>query len=91
MAIELQACRFLVLVILVGFFLPSSTIQARTLHTQTHDHHAIMKPTGSHGVMGYCITEVLGLWSTNNSHPFSSRRELSVSNPEGGPSRGDNN
>jgi hypothetical protein len=85
MARELQARSFLVLVILVSFFLLSSTIQARTLHAQTHHHHAIMKPTGSRGVTGYYITEVFGLWGTNNSDPILPRRDLS------GPSPGDNN
>jgi hypothetical protein len=84
MARELQAHRFLVLFILVSFFLLSSTIQARTLHAQTHHHHAIMKPTGNRGVTGYYITEVLGIWETNNySDPILPRRDLA------GPSPGD--
>ncbi|KAE8021564.1 hypothetical protein FH972_007443 [Carpinus fangiana] len=52
MARELQARHFLVFAILVSFFFLSSTIQARTPHAQTHCHHAIMNPTGSHGVTG---------------------------------------
>jgi len=84
MARELQARRFLVLVILVSFFLLFYTIRARTLHVKTHHRHAIMKPTRSHGVTGYYITKVFDLWETNNSDPILPRRDLS------GPSPGDN-
>uniref|UniRef100_A0A2N9I1W5 Uncharacterized protein n=1 Tax=Fagus sylvatica TaxID=28930 RepID=A0A2N9I1W5_FAGSY len=43
---ELQACRFLVLVLCLGFVFVLSTIQARTLHAPNHHHHhnAMMKP-----------------------------------------------
>jgi hypothetical protein len=48
-----------------------------------------MNPTGSHGVTGYYITKVHGLQGIKNSDPILNRRELSDSNPGGGPSPGD--
>ena len=81
MAREFQARHLLVLAILASFFFLSCTIQAHTLHAQTHCHHAIMNPTENHGVMGYYITEAMD--------SIFNRRELSNSNPgKGGSSLG---
>jgi hypothetical protein len=68
------ARRFLVLVILVSFFFPSSTMQARSLNAQTGCHLAKMKPLGkpwSDGLLYYSSSSPL-----ENFDPISSRRAL---------------
>ena len=43
MARELQVCRYIVLVLFLGFVMVFSTIQARTLNAPNYN-HAMMKP-----------------------------------------------
>jgi hypothetical protein len=67
---ELQACRFLVLVLCLGFVFVLSTIQARTLHAPNHHHHhhAMMKHP-SQAKTGHYFDEVLGLWGIKHPGP----------------------
>ncbi|KAK7854631.1 hypothetical protein CFP56_031533 [Quercus suber] len=72
MARELKACRFLVLVLFIGFVLVFSTIQARNLHTPNHHHHhhAMMKPMSpSQAGTDHYFVEVLNLWGIKTSGP----------------------
>ena len=73
MARELQACRFIVLVLFLGFVMVFSTIQARTLHAPNHHHHhrAMTKPMSpsQFARMDHYFAEVLNLWGHKQSGP----------------------
>ena len=73
MAREVQAWRFVVLVLFLAFALVLSTIQARTLHAPNHHHHynALMKPMSpSQAGTGHYFAEFLDeLWGIKNSGP----------------------
>ena len=73
MARELQACRFIVLVLFLGFVMVFSTIQARTLHAPNHHHHhrAMTKPMSPSQLAGtdHYFAEVLDLWGRKHSGP----------------------
>ena len=72
MARELQACRFIVLVLFLGFALVFSTIQARDLHTPNHQlhHHAMMKPLSpSQAGNGHYFVEAFDLFGLKHSGP----------------------
>ena len=81
MAGKLQSCRFVFLVLFLGFVMVFSTIQARTLNAPNY-HLAMMKPMSpSQGKQGHYFVEVLPLWGIKqkqNPSPPSS----------GGPSKG---
>ena len=75
MAGKLQSCRFVVLVLFLGFVMVFSTIQARTLHASNYN-HAMMKPMSpSQAKQGHYFVEVLHLWGIKQNqtpHPLSS-------------------
>jgi|UniRef100_A0A2N9I1X0 hypothetical protein len=88
MAREVQAWRFLVLVLFLGFAFVLSTIQARTLHAPNHHHHynALMKPMSpSQAGTGHYFAEVLDeLWGIKDSGPSGGGSGHEYVNSEGG-------
>ena len=83
MAGKLQSCRFVVLILFLGFVMVFSTIQARTLHASNYN-HAMMKPMSpSQAKQGHYFVEVLDLWGIKQKQP---PRTLSGG---GGPSEGE--
>ena len=83
MAGKLQSCRFVFLVLFLGFVMVFSTTQARTLNAPNYN-PAMMKPMSpSQAKQGHYFVEVLPLWGIKHKQP---PRFLSGG---GGPSEGE--
>ena len=68
MAGKLQSCRFVVLVLFLGFVMVFSTIKARTLHAPNYNHAMIKPMSPSQAKQGHYFVEVLHLWGIKQKH-----------------------
>ena len=84
MAGKLQSCRFVVLVLFLGFVMVFSTIKARTLHAPNYNHAMIKPMSPSQAKQGHYFVEVLHLWLWGIKQKHAPRPPSS-----GGPSEGE--